>query len=50
MTKDALGVKNTKDPLKIDFKETTKDILKGAIVLAIGIPLLTGLADLINGN
>ena len=39
-----------KDPLKIDIKETSKTILKGAIAIGIGIPLLTGLASLIGGS
>ena len=39
-----------KDPLKIDIKETTKDVVKGAIFLGIGIPILTSLAGIVGEN
>jgi len=39
-----------KDPLKINFKDTTKTLIKGAIVLGIGIPLVSGLTSLIGGS
>lgn len=38
-----------KDPLDIDFKETAKSVVKGVIVLAVGIPLLLGVTDIIGG-
>jgi len=41
-------MKNKKDPLKIDIKETTKKLIKGAVVLGIGIPIVTGIADTLN--
>ena len=37
-----------KDPLKIDFKETTKTLIGGAIVLGVGIPLVSSLTGLIS--
>lgn len=50
MKEDFWGFKNTKDSLSIDIKETRKSIVKGAVTLAIGIPLLLGLTNLINGS
>jgi len=32
-----------RDPLDIDFKETTKAVVKGAIIIGLGIPLISGL-------
>jgi len=32
-----------KDPLKIDIKETGKALIKGAIIIGIGIPIVSGL-------
>lgn len=43
------GNKN-KDPLDINIKETGKAIVKGAIVIAIGIPLILGLGSLLGGG
>jgi hypothetical protein len=49
--KDPLSIKNFKDPLSSnDTKENVKTIVKGAIVLGIGIPLLVGLSSLIGGT
>lgn len=42
--------KKIKDPLTIDFKETTKTLVKGAIVIGIGIPMVLGLTKLMGGN
>ena len=39
-----------KDPLAIDFKETTKTLVKGAVVIGIGIPIVLGLTKLVGGN
>jgi len=39
-----------KDPLKIDFKDTTKTLIKGAVILGIGIPLVSSLASLVGGS
>lgn len=38
-----------KDPLKVNIKEVAKDVVKGAVVLGIGVPLLVGLSDIIGG-
>lgn len=35
--------KNKRDPLSLDIKETTKTIVKGAIIIGLGIPLISGL-------
>lgn len=52
MKEDFFGSKNKgrKDPLDIDFKETTKSIVKGVIFLGIGVPLLTGIANSLGGH
>ena len=42
--------KKFKDPLKIDFKKTTKDLIKGAFVIGVTLPLTLGLTKLIGGN
>lgn len=39
-----------KDPLSIDLKETTKAVVKGALVLGIGLPILLGVSNIIGGN
>ncbi len=39
-----------KDPLAIDFKETTKTLVKGAIVIGVGIPIALGIIKLTGGN
>jgi len=39
-----------KDPLKIDFKDTTKTLVKGAVILGIGIPLVSSLAGLVGSS
>jgi len=39
-----------RDPLDIDIKETGKSIVKGVIVLAVGVPLLLGASSLLGGS
>jgi hypothetical protein len=38
-----------KDPLDISLVETGKSLVKGAIVLGLGIPILLGITDLVGG-
>lgn len=37
-----------KDPLKIDFKETTKTLIGGAVILGLGVPIVSSLTGLIS--
>lgn len=49
--KDPLSIKNFKDTLSSkDTKENVKTIVKGVLVLGIGVPLLTKLSSLIGGS
>lgn len=48
--RDNFWISSKKDPLSIDLKETTKSLVKGALVIGIGIPLLLGLTKLVGGN
>ena len=43
MKEDFLGLKNVKDPLDLDWKETGKNVVVGIVTLAIGIPLIEAL-------
>lgn len=42
--------KEFKDPLNLDIKETTKNVIKGVVILGIGIPLISSLSNLIGGT
>lgn len=39
-----------KDPLAIDFKDTTKSLVQGAVIIGLGIPLVVGLSKLVGGS
>jgi hypothetical protein len=42
--------KEKKDPLDIDYKDTAKTLVKGAVTLAIVVPVLTGVSSWLGGK
>lgn len=51
--KDPLSSKEFKDPLgskNSNFKETGKALIKGAVTLAIALPLIGAVSDILGGN
>jgi hypothetical protein len=53
MKEDFFGRKNKssrRDPLDFSFRDTAKTLVGGAIVLGIGIPLVTGIANSLGGH
>lgn len=43
-------MKKHHDPLAINFKDTTTSLVKGAITLAVVVPLVLGVSKIIGGN
>lgn len=50
MKEDIFKMKNFKDPLKVNFKETTKEVVKGVVTLAIAIPLVVGISSIFGSS
>jgi len=50
MKKDSFWGSTKGDSLSIDLKETAKSVVKGVVVLGIGIPLLLGASSILGGG